>query len=249
MDRFCFSSSPWGFRFFRLDDYCRTLKGIGIDQLCLMAGLDFPQALKGSPDNAQEYLDIFAANQVSALETAMILDGSDDDIALIAAVGSKYLRICEVWENTPESLKAVSGKLRTLGAKAADHGLVVVVENHGGLMATSDDCLKLFDAVGLDNVKLNYDAANFIHYGGEDAVSAWKKVKDITAFTHLKSVSEYGFGKGVFCRIKEGVMDYRAIMQEIIDSDYSGCLCLEYEKPEDVVSGTQDDLNAIKALL
>ena len=58
MDRFCFSSSPWGFRFFRLDDYCRTLKGIGIDQLCLMAGLDFPQALKGSPDNAQEYLDM-----------------------------------------------------------------------------------------------------------------------------------------------------------------------------------------------
>ena len=249
MDRFCFSSSPWGFRFFSLDDYCRTLREIGIEHLSLMAGLDFPQALKGGSANAQKFRDIFAANQVSALETAMILDGSDDDIALIAAVGSKYLRICEVWDNTPERLKAVSDKLRALGKKAADLGLTVVVENHGGLMATSDDCLRLFDAVALDNVKLNYDAANFIHYGGEDAVAAWKKVKDVTAFTHLKSVSENGFGKGVFCRIRDGVMDYSAIMQEIVSSDYSGCLCLEYEKVEDVVSGTQDDLNAIKALI
>ena len=251
MDRFCFSSSPWGFRFFSTGDYCRALREIGIDRLSFMVGPEdgFPQALKGGSANAPAICDLLAANQVSALETAMLLDGSDDDIKLIARIGSKYLRICEVWEHTPESFKAISDKLRTLGRKAADYGLTVIVENHGGLMATSSDCLDLFDAVSLDNVKLNYDAANFIHYGGEDAVAAWKKVKDITGFTHLKSVSESGFGKGVFCRIKDGVMDYKAIIQEIKDSDYSGCLCLEYEKPEDVVSGTLDDLNSLKALL
>ena len=251
MDRFYFSSSPWGFRFFSLNDYCRALKEIGIDRLSLMVGPEdgFPQALKGGPAKASEFRDIFAANKVSALETAMLLDGSDDDIKLIADIGSKYLRICEVWEHTPESFKEVASKLRTLGKKAADLGLTVIVENHGGLMATSSDCLALFDAVGLDNVKLNYDAANFIHYGGEDAVAAWKQVKGITGFTHLKSVSESGFGKGVFCRIKDGVMDYSSIINEIIASDYSGCLCLEYEKPEDVVSGTQDDLKSLKALL
>ena len=251
MDRFCFSSSPWGFRFFSTEDYCRTLREIGIDQLSFMVGPEdgFPQALKGGSANASAICDLLAANRVSALETAMLLDGNDDDIELIAKIGSKYLRICEIWEHTPESFKTISGKLRTLGEKAADFGLTVIVENHGGLMATSSDCLNLFEAIALDNVKLNYDAANFIHYGGEDAVEAWKKVKDITGFTHLKSVSEIGFGKGVFCRIKDGAMDYNAIMQEIKSSDYSGCLCLEYEKPEDVIAGTQDDLTSLKALL
>ncbi|MBE6387221.1 MAG: sugar phosphate isomerase/epimerase [Lentisphaerae bacterium] len=251
MDRFYFSSSPWGFRFFELPDYCRTLKEIGIDRLSLMVGAadGFPQALKGGSKNASLFRDTFASSGVSALETAMLLDGDDDDIKLIADIGSKYLRICEVWEHTPESFKAVSDKLRSLGRKAADRGLEVIVENHGGLMATSEDCLKLFEKVGLDNVKLNYDAANFIHYGGEDPVSAWKAVREITGFTHLKSVSEIGFHQGVFCRIKEGVLDYKAIMQEIINSDYSGCLCLEYEKPEDVISGTSDDLASLKALI
>ena len=251
MERFYFSSSPWGFRFFELPEYCRTLKSIGIDKLSLMVGPadGFPQALKGGSANAAAFRDVFAAEGVSALETAMLLDGCDDDIRLIADIGSKYLRICEVWEHTPESFGCVSGKLRVLGRKAADYGLQVIVENHGGLMATSDDCLRLFDAVGLDNVKLNYDAANFIHYGGEDPVAAWHAVSEITGFTHLKSVSEAGFHKGSFCRIKDGVLDYHSIMQQIIASKYSGCLCLEYEKPEDAANGTADDLASIKALL
>ena len=65
---------------------------------------------------------------------------------MIAAVGAEYLRICEVWEHTEEEFRRVSVKLKELGRRAGDLGLKVIVENHGGLMATSEDCLRLFEA-------------------------------------------------------------------------------------------------------
>ena len=245
-----FSSSPWGFRFFELPDYCRTLKSIGINQLSFMVGPEdgFPQALKGGSAKAAEIRDVITQNGVSALECAMLLDGKDDDVRLIAGIGAKYLRICEIWEHTPESFADVTGKLQLLGKKAADLGLTVIVENHGGLMADSSDCLRLFEAVGIDNVKLNYDAANFLHYGGEDALAALKATRDIIGFTHLKNVTESGFGKGKFCRVADGVIDYAAILKEL-SSFYNGCLCLEYEEPSDVVQGTSDDLAALKQII
>ncbi|MBQ8754874.1 MAG: sugar phosphate isomerase/epimerase [Lentisphaeria bacterium] len=244
-----FSSSPWGFRFFELPDYCRTLKSLGIDQLSFMVGPEdgFPQALKGGSARAAEYKDIFAQNGVSAIECAMLLDGTDDDVRMIAGIGAKYLRICEVWEHTPESFADVTKKLRLLGKKAAEYGLTVIVENHGGLMATSADCLRLFEAVAQPNVTLNYDAANFLHYGGEDALEALKATRDIIGFTHLKNVTESGFGKGKFCRVADGVIDYTAILAEL-GKFYDGCLCLEYEEPADVVQGTSDDLEALKKI-
>jgi len=249
MERFFFSSSPWGFRFFPLEDYCRTLKSIGIDELCFMLGPDdgFPQALKGGPENAAFIRETLEKCGVSALETAMALDGSDDGVKLIAAIGSKYLRICEIWKHTEEEFLRVSGKLNRLGKMAGDLGLTVIVENHGGLMADSRDCIRLLEKVNLENVKLNYDAANFLHYGGEDPLEALRAVRDLVGFTHLKNVSERGFRCGNFCRVSEGVISYLPILEEL-KKFYSGCLCLEYEKPEDVLSGTTDDLNELKSM-
>ena len=250
LDRpYYFSSSPWGFRFMETADYCRALKSLGLNRLCFMLGPQdgFPQAIKGGSAQAGKYLELFATEGVEALEVAMSLDGTADDVKTIADVGATYLRICEVWAHTEEEFARVSNRLRELGRQAAEFGLTVIVENHGGLMATSNDCLRLFEAIGMDNVKLNYDAANFVHYGGEDALTALKATRDIIGFTHLKNVSENGFQKGVFCRVKDGVIDYRPILAEL-KTFYSGCLCLEYEKPEDVMEGTADDLAALKKL-
>ncbi|MBR0458989.1 MAG: sugar phosphate isomerase/epimerase [Victivallales bacterium] len=245
-----FSSSPWGFRFLETADYCHALKSLGMTCLCFMLGPQdgFPQAIKGGSLNALAYRELFAREGVSALEVAMLLDGTDDDVLTIARLGATYLRICEVWEHTPEELQRVSQRLRHLGQQAAEHGLTVIVENHGGLMATSEDCIRLLEAVGLSNVTLNYDAANFLHYGGEDPLDALKAVRDFVGFTHLKNVSEAGFHKGVFCRVRDGVIDYAPILAEL-RSFYQGCLCLEYEKPEDALQGTSDDLASLQALL
>ncbi len=250
MTPYYFSSSPWGFRFFETADYCRTLKSLGLMRLCFMLGPQdgFPQAIKGGSANANAYRDIFAQEGVSALEVAMLLDGSEDDVLTIARLGATYLRICEVWEHTPDEFQRVSQRLRLLGKMSADQGLTVIVENHGGLMATSEDCVRLLDAVGMDNVTLNYDAANFLHYGGEDPLTALQAVREYVGFTHLKNVTEAGFHKGAFCRVRDGVIDYAPILAEL-DSFYQGCLCLEYEKPEDALQGTSDDLASLQAIL
>ena len=90
MADYFFSSSPWGFRFMETADYCRALKSLGIDRLCFMLGAEggFPQALKGGSSQAGKYREIFATEGVSALEVAMSLDGTADDVKTIADVGA-----------------------------------------------------------------------------------------------------------------------------------------------------------------
>ncbi len=247
MNRHIITSSPWGFRFYKLNDYAKTLKETGIRDLCLMIGDGFPLCVSGGTNGGKTAGKILADSGCRAIEAA-IRKEMPEDLKLAAATGAKYARICEIWEHDEETFQAITALVRSVGEKAADLGLTVIVENHGGLLATSDDCVRFFETVGLPNVKLNYDAANFIHYGGEDAVSALRKTAEFTGFAHLKSVTSLKFKQGGFCRICDGAMDYGALMRELL-TRFSGPLCLEYENPDDAGQGTADDMRALTRII
>jgi sugar phosphate isomerase/epimerase len=158
----------------------------------------------------------------------------------------KYLIVCQNWEETEESFKKVVATLKDIGKLAQEYNLTVAVENHGGLMRPAAGCRKLLEEVGMENVKLNYDPANFLYFG-EDPLDALDEVLPLTVFTHFKSV-KYENGKPKYCRIKEGVIDYKEIFKRLL-SVYDGYLGLEYEEPSDVEQGTIDDFHTIKKIL
>ncbi|MGB9878055.1 MAG: sugar phosphate isomerase/epimerase family protein [bacterium] len=241
------TSSPWGFRFWDFPRYCRFMKEIGISDICLMFNdpNDFPLAIKKEEKAIKEAKRISEDIGVRFLEISYAGE-REKEIELATQLGVKYYRVCTIWEESEEQLGKTIDMLREIGELAGREGLEVVVENHGGLMRTGRMCRKLLEEIALPNVKLNYDPANFLYYG-EDPVSALDDILPFIGFTHFKSV-KYQQGKPLYCRLREGVIDYGKIFDKLLPV-YDGYIGLEYEEPSDVAEGTIDDLNYLRNLL
>ncbi len=239
------TSSPWGFRFYTPGRYMDFLKKIGIGEICTMFGREFPLSLPPERKETEEFRRMAEDKGVKVIEVATTMDYKKE-LPLAGLLGAKYFRVCTVWEDTTETFAEVVLLLKDIGKMAEDFGLTVIVENHGGLMTKASTCRRLFEEVGRENVKLNYDPANFLYFG-EDPLSACSELLFFIGFTHLKSV-KYEEGKPRYCRLKEGVIDYKGILSRLLPA-YSGYLGLEYEEPSDVEEGTLDDLNYLKQVL
>ncbi|MDD2710762.1 MAG: sugar phosphate isomerase/epimerase [Verrucomicrobiae bacterium] len=241
------TSSPWGFRFHAFDRYARYLKSIGITDLCLMFGAPekFPLAVRPTKEAAEECRKHADDLGVNLIEIATTMD-YQTELPLAVGLGVKYFRVCDIWEDTEENFQKIVKMLRDMGAQAQKPGLMVIVENHGGLMAKAAACRRLMETVGMPNVRLNYDPANFEYYG-EDPVEALDEIKPFIGFIHCKNV-RYEIGKPRYCRIAEGVIDYSRIFKALPMGD-AFPVCLEYEDSADAEKGTLDDLNSMRMCL
>ena len=246
MDMTRISSSPWGFRFMSLAEFSAEMRKLGITRICTMFGdsAKLPLAIAPSQKGVSAAKRTASDAGVEIMETAISLTDCARQIPLAAQLGASYVRICEVWEDSPAEFEKVSENLRKAGRMAANCGRVLIVENHGGLMRTAESCGALLEKAGVENVKLNYDAANFLYYG-EDPFKAWDALKDIVGFTHLKNIKWKG-GRLSYCRIKDGLIDYSSLLGRFAKDGYKGILSLEYEEPADAVAGTKDDLASLE---
>lgn len=244
---FKFTSSPWGFRFYDFERYCRFMRRLGITDICATFGdpKQLPLAFRAEKKEIEKAHEIANNLGVNFVEIALT-QNYKEEIPLASLLGVRYIRVCENWEESEESFKKVTNMLKEVGSIAGDFNLIVVVENHGGLMRTGKMCREIFEKVDMENVKLNYDPANFLYFG-EDPIDALDDVLDLVEFTHFKSV-KYENGKPKYCRLKEGVIDYRKLFDKLL-TNYKGYIGLEYEEPTDVEEGTIDDLNYIKGIL
>lgn len=242
-----FTSSPWGFRFWDFERYCKFMKKIGINDICIHFGDSnkFPLAFSTDKNLIEKNKKIAENNGVKFLE-ASITYNYKEEIPFITYLGAKYVRLCDIWEDSEESFKRVVNLLKKIGQIANDYNLILIVENHGGLMKEGRKCKKLIEEVGMENVKINYDPANFLYYG-EDPLIALDYILPYIGFTHFKNV-KYENGKPKYCRLSEGVIDYKKIFEKLLPS-YNGYIGLEYEEPKDVEEGTIDDFEYIKKIL
>ncbi len=242
-----FTSSPWGFRYWDFERYCKFMKEIGINDICIHFGDPNKLPLSFSADRnlIEKNKKIAEKYSVNFLE-ASITYNYKQEIPFISYLSAKYIRLCDVWEDNQESFKRVVNLLREIGEFAKNYNLILIVENHGGLMKKGENCKKLIEEVSMENVKINYDPANFLYYG-EDPVSAIDYILPYIGFTHFKNV-KYHDGKPKYCRLSEGVIDYRKIFDKLLTS-YTGYIGLEYEEPTDVEKGTIDDFNYLKNIL
>ena len=242
-----FTSSPWGFRFWDFENYCDFMKKIGITDICVQFGNPdiLPLTFKAEKDEIEKKKNIGEEKGIKFIEIA-ITNNYKKEIPLASLLGVKYIRVCDMWEDSNESFKKVVKMLKEIGEIAEKYNQIVIVENHGGLMTRAEKCKKLIEEVGMENVKINYDPANFLYFG-EDPIKAIDFILPYIGFTHFKSV-RYENGKPKYCRLSEGVIDYKKIFEKLLPY-YTGYLGLEYEEPKDVEEGTIDDFEYIKNLL
>lgn len=153
----------------------------------------------------------------------------------------------EMWASLVDAL----GELGTL---AAQHGVVLCVENHFSTMTESAaETVALMEAVALDSVGILYDQANLTFTHQEDAAEAielqrpWIKhvhVKDLefidphrrlstSSVSHIQDEDRVHYSR----MIGDGVLDWSDIVRRLDAIGYDGAYSLEYEyrwNPDDL---------------
>lgn len=107
-----------------------------------------------------------------------------------------------------------------LGQAAAELGMTIALENPGdgkpNVIDTAEQGAKVIDEIGLDSVKLNYDAGNLISHCFEKVKPEedYRHAISQTLHYHIKDVDRQGDSWG-FTEIGRGMIDYQNILKEV----------------------------------
>ena len=119
--------------------------------------------------------------------------------------------------------------LRRLSEFGAEHGLNVIVENHGGLSSNGQWLAEVITGVGLPNCGTLPDFGNFfITRQPPDEYDRYRGVEELMPFARGVSAKSYGFDADG----NETTIDFERIMRIVLDAGYRGYVGVEWEGME-----------------
>lgn len=116
-------------------------------------------------------------------------------------------------------------RFKKLGPIAKDHGVMIVIKQHGGETGTGAACAEIVREVGHDSVKVNYDAGNVMDYLNLDPLADIKScVKEIRGFC-IKD--HRNFPKDEDCGPGFGEIDHYKLLSTVAFTGLAMPLCCE----------------------
>ena len=119
-----------------------------------------------------------------------------------------------------------------------ERGVIVALENHGGITATADQTLRLLEAVESDWLGINLDCGNY----SQDPYAEMAQTAPHAVTAHAKVTA------------RNEKLDYRKIIEVLYHAGFRGYLNVEYEEKEDpfvavpaFVKELQDALRSVNA--
>jgi L-ribulose-5-phosphate 3-epimerase len=131
-------------------------------------------------------------------------------------------------QSADENESAFLANIGELADAADAAGVVVALEIHGDIMASSKETLPLLEKIGRDSVKVNYDTANVEYYSGDTAVGDLPKIAPYLAHVHLKDTTG-GKGNWNFPAVGDGTVDFARVLEILREAGYSGPYSVEIE--------------------
>ncbi len=116
---------------------------------------------------------------------------------------------------------------------------------------TADTLLAFMDAVGRDNLFINFDPANMILYGTGDPIEALRKVGSRVRSVHCKDAkwaARPGEEWGEEVPLGQGDVDFEAFLRTLDEFGYTGPLTIEREIPHDPERQKRDIAAAVRLL-
>jgi sugar phosphate isomerase/epimerase len=137
--------------------------------------------------------------------------------------------------------KAVTRALEGIKASlpyAAEKGIVLALENHGGITSTPDQVLRLVQAVDAPNFGVNLDTGNF---------------QSADPYADLARLAPYAVNVQVKTEVHRSGKKEEADLSRVIgilrDARYSGYVVLEYEAAEDPMKAIPRHIQALRRLV
>jgi L-ribulose-5-phosphate 3-epimerase len=131
-------------------------------------------------------------------------------------------------QSADENEAAFLENIGRLADAAESAGVVVALEIHGDIMASSDVTIPLLEKIGRDSIRVNYDTANVEFYSGDKAVDDLPKILPYLAHVHLKETTG-GKGNWNFPAIGSGSVDFGRVLEILREGGYDGPLSVEIE--------------------
>ncbi len=153
-----------------------------------------------------------------------------------------------------EAFKRVIDALGVLAKEAEKLGLILAIENHGGLPCTAEEQVYVIEAINSKYLRATIDIGNYMA-GGQEAVDGTKIVSKYCAYVHIKDFKRrpnpsLPWGWSIEpCTIGEGDVDVLGCLKVLKDAGYNGYVALEYEGPEDEKTGVPRSLEFIKSVI
>jgi len=126
-------------------------------------------------------------------------------------------------------------------------GVILALEDHGGLAATSDQVLYYIAKINSPFLRANVDIGNFWPYG-EEPIKGVKNTAPYAAMVHVKDLKKVG-GKLESVPVGDGDINFAECFKILKEAGYDGYLSLEYEAKEDAETGIEKSINHIKKCL
>jgi sugar phosphate isomerase/epimerase len=131
-------------------------------------------------------------------------------------------------QSADENEAAFLANIGELADAAEAAGVVVALEIHGDIMASSDVTIPLLEKIGRESIRVNYDTANVEYYSGERAVDDLPKITPYLAHVHLKDTTG-GKGNWDFQALGTGTVDFARVLEILRDAGYEGPVAVELE--------------------
>lgn len=191
-------------------------------------------SLDDDPADVRRRLDAHGLEAVSLsahsdLTTREGLEHGLRGVAWAAAYGLPVLNTAVGGhQSADENEAAFLANVGELADAAARAGIVVALEIHGDIMASSEVTLPLLEKIGSDAVRVNYDTANVEYYSGRSAVEDLPQIVPYLAHVHLKDTTG-GKGNWNFPACGEGRVDFRRVLEILREGGYDGPVSVEIE--------------------
>lgn len=262
----------WSAGKWTLNQMTLEVKKLGLDAVDIHAGMT------GSPAGADESI------RAALTQSGLTLSGlslsnnfSSDDLNEV----HKQVETVKQWLEVAARVRApvcrifgghLSGKQRgdpavkqrkmrqiidQLGVVAQDArklGLILALENHGGLPSTGTEQVEVIRAINLPSLKATVDVGNYLPCG-QESQEGTRVAAAHAAYVHFKDfrkIADPGNPQGwkfEACAIGEGAVNHKMCLEALREAGYNGYIALEYEGKEDEETAVPKSLAAMKQLM
>jgi len=159
---------------------------------------------------------------------------AEREVAIAAALGAPRLRVwAEPSGDGDGDPAGAAALLRAACDAAAPYGIAVVIERHLGSFAdTPARIAALLAAIERDNAALNYQVLDFLPpQAAADQAADAARLAGAARYFHLKNYQPNPDGVGPLLpggSLRDGVLDYRAILAAAFAAGYAGPLTIEF---------------------
>lgn len=198
---------------------------------------DDSAALKQQIDTTKEWIQVAA--EVNA-PVSRIFGGHISDRTDKTALDKGFTRILEALEEVVK--------------EAEQFGIVLALENHGGLPCTGEEQVEVIKRINSKHLRATIDVGNYMSCGQEGHIGA-SIAAGVAAYVHFKDYKKKPAESSAMpwgieaCTVGEGDVDHRKCIEELKKAGYDGFIALEYEGPDDEKQGVPQSLDYMNKIM